>query len=117
MASFPDLEGQGSGGLSDMDLFEGTYVDPGPGSSLRSCFHMESIYSSSGFRREILPVVCAEHLDVHPDPSGAGLSKDSFSFSCSVASPRPHPSLEIPRPLIRPRYLPRPVTLLPETTL
>lgn len=90
MASFPDLEGQGSGDLSDMDLFEGTYVDPGPGSSLRFCFHMESVYSSSGFRREILPLVCAEHLDVHPDPSGAGLSKDSFSFSCRVSPLQDH---------------------------
>lgn len=90
MAAFPDLGGQGSGGLSDMDLFEGAYVDPGPGSSLSSCFRMESVYSSSDFRREILPLVCAEHLDVHPDPSGAGLSKDSFSFSCIVSPLQDH---------------------------
>lgn len=92
MAAFPDLEGKGNDGLSDMDLFEGTYgyVDPGPGISLSSCFHMERVYSSSDFRREILPLVCAEHLDVHADPFGAGLSKDSFSFSCIVSPLRDH---------------------------
>lgn len=86
MAAFPDLGGKGSDGLSDMDLLEGIYVDPGPRISFSFCFHMESVYSSSDFKREILPLVCAVHSAVHPAPFGAGLSKDSFSFSC-IASP------------------------------
>lgn len=38
MAAFPDLGGKGSDGLSDMDLYEGMYVDPGPGISSAPSF-------------------------------------------------------------------------------